>query len=181
MFTLLQGLWKYFFRKDEYYVVILGLDNAGKTVNYCREPVWSVLPSLHSSPSLDHSHFSLSLSLSLFPPSSPPPFFAHQTFLEKTKSLFVRNYSGMPLEKITSTVGLNGTTLCTLWFIQQVITYQLHFRYFLLRSLLCIVARVDISSARLIFWDLGGQEDLQTLWDKVWMYYSEFRKSWISP
>lgn len=32
MFTLLQGLWKYFFRKEEYYVVILGLDNAGKTV-----------------------------------------------------------------------------------------------------------------------------------------------------
>ena len=32
MFTLFQGLWKYFFRKEEYYVVILGLDNAGKTV-----------------------------------------------------------------------------------------------------------------------------------------------------
>ena len=32
MFTLLQGLWKYFFRKEEYYIVILGLDNAGKTV-----------------------------------------------------------------------------------------------------------------------------------------------------
>ena len=32
MFTLLRGLWKYFFRKDEYYIVILGLDNAGKTV-----------------------------------------------------------------------------------------------------------------------------------------------------
>jgi len=32
MFTLLRGLWKYFFRKDEYYVVILGLDGAGKTV-----------------------------------------------------------------------------------------------------------------------------------------------------
>ena len=30
-----------------------------------------------------------------------------------------------------------------------------------------IVARIDVSSARLIFWDLGGQEDLQTLWDKV--------------
>lgn len=30
-----------------------------------------------------------------------------------------------------------------------------------------IVARIDISSVRLVFWDLGGQEDLQTLWDKV--------------
>lgn len=45
----------------------------------------------------------------------------------------------MPLEKITSTVGLN-------------------------------VARVELGPARLIFWDLGGQEDLQSLWDK---YYSE--------
>ena len=34
MFTLLRGLWKYFFRKDEYYVVILGLGNAGKTVSW---------------------------------------------------------------------------------------------------------------------------------------------------
>ena len=32
MFTLLRGLWDYFFKKDEYFVVILGLDNAGKTV-----------------------------------------------------------------------------------------------------------------------------------------------------
>ena len=31
----------------------------------------------------------------------------------------------------------------------------------------CVVARVDIASIRLIFWDLGGQEDLQSLWDKV--------------
>lgn len=30
-----------------------------------------------------------------------------------------------------------------------------------------IVARIDINSVRLVFWDLGGQEDLQTLWDKV--------------
>ena len=32
MFTLLSGLWKYVFQKDEYFVLILGLDNAGKTV-----------------------------------------------------------------------------------------------------------------------------------------------------
>ena len=32
MFTLLRGLWNYFFQKDEFFVVILGLDNAGKTV-----------------------------------------------------------------------------------------------------------------------------------------------------
>eukprot|EP00731_Ephydatia_muelleri_P031153 Em0022g667a len=92
MFTLLQGLWKYFFRKREYFVVIIGLDNAGKT-----------------------------------------------TLLERIKDLFIRNYRGIPVEKITSTVGLN-------------------------------VGKVDIGSSRLILWDLGGQQDLQSLWDK---YYAE--------
>ena len=29
----MRGLWNYFFRKDEFYIVILGLDNAGKTVS----------------------------------------------------------------------------------------------------------------------------------------------------
>ena len=29
------------------------------------------------------------------------------------------------------------------------------------------VAAVDIRSHRMILWDLGGQEDLQQLWDKV--------------
>lgn len=33
----------------------------------------------------------------------------------------------------------------------------------------CLVARVDRGNQRLLFWDLGGQEDLQTLWDKVLM------------
>ncbi len=32
MFSLLGGLWQYMFQKKEYYVLILGLDNAGKTV-----------------------------------------------------------------------------------------------------------------------------------------------------
>lgn len=31
MFSLLHGLWKYWFQKDEYCIVLLGLDNAGKT------------------------------------------------------------------------------------------------------------------------------------------------------
>jgi len=30
MYTLLSGLYKYVFQKDEYCVLILGLDNAGK-------------------------------------------------------------------------------------------------------------------------------------------------------
>ncbi len=32
MYSLLSGLYKHIVRKDEYYVLILGLDNAGKTV-----------------------------------------------------------------------------------------------------------------------------------------------------
>ncbi len=32
MYSLLSGLYKYLTRKEEYYVLVLGLDNAGKTV-----------------------------------------------------------------------------------------------------------------------------------------------------
>uniref|UniRef100_A0AAX7TW26 ADP-ribosylation factor-related protein 1 n=2 Tax=Haplochromini TaxID=319058 RepID=A0AAX7TW26_ASTCA len=92
MYTLLSGLYKYMFQKDEYCVLILGLDNAGKT-----------------------------------------------TFLEQTKTKFSKNYKGMTLSKITTTVGLN-------------------------------IGTIDVGKARLMFWDLGGQEELQSLWDK---YYAE--------
>ncbi|GLD65960.1 ADP-ribosylation factor-related protein 1 [Lates japonicus] len=80
------------FQKDEYCILILGLDNAGKT-----------------------------------------------TFLEQTKTKFSKNYKGMSLSKITTTVGLN-------------------------------IGTIDVGKARLMFWDLGGQEELQSLWDK---YYAE--------
>ena len=89
MYTLLSGLYKYMFQKDEYCILILGLDNAGKT-----------------------------------------------TFLEQSKTRFNKNYKGMSLSKITTTVGLN-------------------------------IGTVDVGKARLMFWDLGGQEELQSLWDKV--------------
>ncbi|XP_034442755.1 ADP-ribosylation factor-related protein 1 isoform X2 [Hippoglossus hippoglossus] len=92
MYTLLSGLYKYMFQKDEYCVLILGLDNAGKT-----------------------------------------------TFLEQTKTKFSKNYKGMNLSKITTTVGLN-------------------------------IGTIDMGKARLMFWDLGGQDELQSLWDK---YYAE--------
>ncbi|XP_032074040.1 ADP-ribosylation factor-related protein 1 [Thamnophis elegans] len=92
MYTLLSGLYKYMFRRDEYCILILGLDNAGKT-----------------------------------------------TFLEQTKTRFNKNYKGMSLSKITTTVGLN-------------------------------IGTIDAGKARLMFWDLGGQDELQSLWDK---YYAE--------
>ncbi|XP_075384421.1 ADP-ribosylation factor-related protein 1 isoform X2 [Tenrec ecaudatus] len=92
MYTLLSGLYKYVFQKDEYCILILGLDNAGKT-----------------------------------------------TFLEQSKTRFHKHYKGMSLSKITTTVGLN-------------------------------IGTVDVGKTRLMFWDLGGQEELQSLWDK---YYAE--------
>ncbi|XP_074093947.1 ADP-ribosylation factor related protein 1 isoform X2 [Cotesia typhae] len=92
MYTLLNGLYKYLVQKDEYFILILGLDNAGKT-----------------------------------------------TYLEAAKTKFTKNYKGMNPNKITTTVGLN-------------------------------IGKIDIDGVRLNFWDLGGQEELQSLWDK---YYAE--------
>lgn len=92
MYTLLSGLYRYFAQKDEYFVLILGLDEAGKT-----------------------------------------------TLLERTKTIFSKDYRGMSLSKITTTVGLN-------------------------------LGKIDVGRTRLSFWDLGGQEELQSLWDK---YYAE--------
>ncbi|KAL1433713.1 hypothetical protein MTO96_012249 [Rhipicephalus appendiculatus] len=92
MFTLLSGLWKYISQRDEYYVLILGLDNAGKT-----------------------------------------------TYLEQTKTKFSKGYKALNPHKITTTVGLN-------------------------------IGKIDIHGIRLNFWDLGGQDSLQSLWDK---YYAE--------
>ncbi|KFB46251.1 hypothetical protein ZHAS_00014252 [Anopheles sinensis] len=92
MYTLLSGFYKYLTQKDEYCILILGLDNAGKT-----------------------------------------------TYLEAAKTKLTKNYRGMNPSKITTTVGLN-------------------------------IGQIDIAGIRLSFWDLGGQQELQSLWDK---YYSE--------
>ena len=113
MYTLLSGAYRHYFQKDEYCILILGLDDAGKT-----------------------------------------------TFLEQTKTKFSKGkyiieyyfltndlylihffleYRGMPLNKITTTVGLN-------------------------------IGKITTQGVRLMFWDLGGQEELQSLWDK---YYND--------
>lgn len=92
MFSLINGLVQYLFKRAEYFILIVGLDNAGKTC-----------------------------------------------LLEKFKTVHKPTYKAQPPEKISSTVGLN-------------------------------VGRVDIGSLRLVFWDLGGQLDLQCLWEK---YYKE--------
>uniref|UniRef100_A0AC34GU98 Uncharacterized protein n=1 Tax=Panagrolaimus sp. ES5 TaxID=591445 RepID=A0AC34GU98_9BILA len=91
MFSLSKGLITQMVKKEEFYVTILGLDDAGKT-----------------------------------------------TFLERVKSIF--NDSVMPQpSKITPTVGMN-------------------------------IGKIDHRRIKLIFWDVGGQSELQTLWDK---YISE--------
>ncbi|VDD88449.1 unnamed protein product [Enterobius vermicularis] len=86
MYTLCQGIWKHLTEKKNYFIVIVGLDNAGKT-----------------------------------------------TFLEQTKMKFTRGYKMLNPLNITSTVGLN-------------------------------VGEIEVGSMRLNFWDLGGQEDLRSLW-----------------
>ena len=96
MYTLLSGLYKHLTQKDEFFVLILGLDNAGKT-----------------------------------------------TFLESAKTRFNKDHKGTNLAKITTTVGLN-------------------------------IGKIDTNGVRLNFWDLGGQEELQALWDK----YYQVRRSW---
>ncbi|XP_045784435.1 ADP-ribosylation factor-related protein 1 [Maniola jurtina] len=92
MYTLLHGFYKYIVQKDEYFVLILGLDNAGKT-----------------------------------------------TYLEAAKTKYNKKYKAMNPSRITTTVGLN-------------------------------IGKIDVDGVRLNFWDLGGQQELQSLWDK---YYAE--------
>ncbi|KAL0841799.1 hypothetical protein ABMA28_014052 [Loxostege sticticalis] len=92
MYTLLHGFYKYLIQKDEYCVLILGLDNAGKT-----------------------------------------------TYLEAAKTKFTKKYKAMNPNRITTTVGLN-------------------------------IGKIDVDGVMLNFWDLGGQQELQSLWDK---YYAE--------
>lgn len=91
MFSLMYGLWEYLFHKGNYFVLILGLDNSGKT-----------------------------------------------TFLEHSKCSFNKNYKHVDLSRIASTVGLN-------------------------------VGKIETNGVILNFWDLGGQKELQLLWDKYFL------------
>lgn len=92
MFSLFYGLWEYLFNKGNYFVLILGLDNSGKT-----------------------------------------------TLLEHARCNLNKNYRHVDLKRIASTVGLN-------------------------------VGKIETNNVILNFWDLGGQKELQLLWDK---YFSE--------
>lgn len=100
----------------------------------------------------------------------------------------------MSLSKITTTVGLNskrapegcglgadprgccdahrpaggpspGCSQCSLWPVVKKHLRELG--HSLTPVPLSPVGTVDVGKARLMFWDLGGQEELQSLWDKV--------------
>ncbi|KRY85775.1 ADP-ribosylation factor-related protein 1, partial [Trichinella pseudospiralis] len=89
---LAMKIYNYIFRKDQYFILIMGLDNAGKT-----------------------------------------------TFLESAKAKLNKQYKAMKPEAITTTVGLN-------------------------------IGKAVFDGVQLNFWDLGGQKELQSLWDK---YFAE--------
>lgn len=93
MYHLVTGVYKQLTRKDEYNVLILGLDDAGKS-----------------------------------------------TFLETAKTKFTKGYKGMNLKFITTTVGLN-------------------------------IGEIEVNGIKMSFWDLGGQKELQSLWDKVCQFF----------
>ena len=91
MFSLFYGLWDYLFHKGNYFVLILGLDNSGKT-----------------------------------------------TFLEHARGKLNKHYKQIDLNRIATTVGLN-------------------------------VGKIETNGVVLNFWDLGGQKELQLLWDKYFL------------
>ena len=86
MFSLLSGLWQYLFSKTEVQVLIIGLDNAGKT-----------------------------------------------TVLERLKNIFLKTPE-ISAELIPPTIGMN-------------------------------LGKMEISGNKAIFWDLGGQQSLRSIWD----------------
>jgi len=120
MYTLLSGVYRYLTQIDEYSVVILGLDNAGKTVisNACTNFV-----------------FSLKKCVTIV------YYCIFQTYLDAVKleydggSRRKNNYKIL-LEPRPPTVGLN-------------------------------IGKIKTSGVALQFWDLGGQTELQSLWEKV--------------
>jgi ADP-ribosylation factor related protein 1 len=91
MFGLLGGLYSHVTAQTELSILILGLDNAGKT-----------------------------------------------TLLEQMKGIF-KKMSGIPPDRIPPTIGLN-------------------------------IGKMDVSRCKCLFWDLGGQISMRSIWEK---YYKE--------
>ncbi len=64
--------------------------------------------------------------------------------LEQVKFIYLKS-PPLPADKMIPTVGLNGT-------------HMLHTRYIYI-----LVAKVELPTSKLIFWDLGGQVTLRTV------------------
>lgn len=116
MYTLVSSLLSQWRKRDEYAVLVLGLDNAGKTVRIC---------------------FGTADTL--------------QTLVEQIKRISKMN--ALDASAIVPTVGQNGRQ-------QQILSVLT----------CCPVCKVRRGRIVLTFWDLGGQENLRTLWAS---YYSE--------
>lgn len=91
MFSLFSGCYEYMTRKEEFHILVVGLDKAGKT-----------------------------------------------TLLERLKTLYT-DFPGLDPAQIVPTVGLN-------------------------------IGRIEAAATPMVFWDLGGQAGLRSIWDK---YYAE--------
>lgn len=111
MYSLLSGLWRYWRQRDEYYVLILGLDAAGKTVGE-KGPRLAVLSACPPPCLVAGSRMRSLPALVCAWPLSTPVSCLHivptKSLLEKFKSEHDPRYRGIPLTKITPTVGLNS-------------------------------------------------------------------------
>lgn len=77
-----------------------------------------------------------------------------QTLLEQLKGLYLKT-RGVPLDKIPPTIGLNSAFL-----LDQSMQLTCNIK----------VARIDIGSCQAVFWDLGGQTSLRSIWGR---YYKD--------
>lgn len=53
------------------------------------------------------------------------------------------------------------------WGVQVSVLYSTSSFHWIVLSFFPLVGTIDVGKTRLMFWDLGGQEELQSLWDKV--------------
>jgi hypothetical protein len=90
MFGLVYGLFEQAFAKKEYYALILGLDNAGKTVD-----------------TFDPPHLGLGVAAQ---PPLLPLVLLWQTLLERMKASYGEKKEALPPDRIAPTVGLNSTS-----------------------------------------------------------------------
>lgn len=95
MYHLLKGLHAHLTRKDEYSVVIIGLDNVSGIM------LWFTLNLAHESAGRKDGEYGA------IPPSDP--ILQSQTMLEKIKTLY-NPTPGMPPDKIGPTIGQNSTS-----------------------------------------------------------------------